>query len=187
MPVEWRSSCRQRVAAHGAHAAVRVRDLDAEQEVQHPGEDRVADEAVQERHRVTVDRPLEARADDEVVSLLEAIDERRELLQGIRLVGVAHHDVLAARLCEPREVCASVAAPRLGDDAGAVRGRDFCGAVGRRVVDHDDLARPSGAANAVERLLDDPPDGLLLVEAGDDDGDLRCRGRHRRPTLAGTS
>ena len=120
---------RQGVAADRAHPAVRVGDLHAEEEVQHPREDRVADEAVQERHRVAVDRPLEARADHEVVARLELVDERRELLQRIRLVGVAHHDVLAARLGEAREVRAPVAAPALGDDARAVRRGDLRGAV----------------------------------------------------------
>ena len=40
-----------------------------------PGEDRIPDEAVEEGHRVAVDRPLEARADHEVVSMIEALDE----------------------------------------------------------------------------------------------------------------
>ena len=131
----------ERVLADGAHAAVRVGDLHAEEQVEHPREDRVSDEAVQERHRVAVDRPLEARADDEVVALLEPVDERRELLQRVRLVGVAHHDVLALRLGEPGQVGAPVAAALLGDDARAVLGRDLGRAVGRGVVDHDHLAR----------------------------------------------
>ena len=173
------------VLAHGAHAAVRVRHLDAEEEVQHPGEDRISDEAVEERHRIAVDRPLEPRADDEVVTLLEPVDERCQLLERVRLVRITHHDVVASCLGESREVCASVAASRLRDDPRAVRGRHVCRAVRRCVVDDDDLARPPRASNAVERLLDDPSDRLLLVEAGDDDGDLRCRSRHRRPTLAG--
>ena len=59
----------QRLAADRPHPAVRVGDLHAEEDVEHAGEDRVADEAVQERHRVAVDRPLEARADHEVVAL----------------------------------------------------------------------------------------------------------------------
>ena len=176
---------RQRVAADRSHAAVRVGDLHAEEDVEHARQDRVADEAVEERHRVAVDRPLEARADDEVVSLLELVDERRELLQRVGLVGVAHDDVLAARFCEAREVGAPVAAPRLGDDARAVRGGDLRRAVGRAVVDDDHLTGSSRASDPFERLVDDPPDGLLLVQAGDDDGDLRCRGRHRRTTVPG--
>ena len=63
--------------ADRAHPAVGVGDLDAEEEVEHPGQDRVSDEPVQERHRIAVDRPLEAGAHDEVVALLEPVDERR--------------------------------------------------------------------------------------------------------------
>ena len=50
------------VALHCAHAAVRVRDLHPEEDVQHPREDRVPDVAVEPRHRLAVDRSLEPRA-----------------------------------------------------------------------------------------------------------------------------
>ena len=59
---------RKRLAADRAHPAVRVGDLHAEEHVEHASEDRVADEAVEERHRVAVDRSLEAGADHEVVA-----------------------------------------------------------------------------------------------------------------------
>ena len=59
---------RERVAPHRAHPAVGVRDLHAEEDVQEAGQDRVADVAVEPRHRLAVDRPLEARAHHEVVA-----------------------------------------------------------------------------------------------------------------------
>ena len=175
---------RRGVLADRAHPAVGVRDLDAEEEVEHPGQDRVSDEPVQERHRVAVDRPLEARAHDEVVTLLEPVDERRELLERIRLVGVAHDDVLAPRLLEAGQIRAAVAAAKLGDDACPVLRGDLGRAVFRAVVDDEDLARAPRAADALERLVDDVPDGLFLVQAGDDNGDLgvgRHREKRRRP------
>ena len=45
-----------------------------------PGQDRVADVAVQPRHRLAVDRPFEARAHHEVVALRQAVDEWCEVL-----------------------------------------------------------------------------------------------------------
>ena len=67
---------RERVAAHRPHPAVGVGDLHAEEEVEQPGEDRVPDVAVEPRHRLAVDRPLEAGAHHEVVAGGEALDER---------------------------------------------------------------------------------------------------------------
>ena len=125
IPVECRSSVGSASLAHGAHPAVRVGDLHAEEDVQEAGEDRVADVAVEPRHRLAVDRPLEAGAHHEVVALREALDERREVLHRIRLVGVAHHDVVALRHGEPGEVGAAVAGPLLAHDGRAVLGGDL--------------------------------------------------------------
>ena len=72
----------QRLAADRAHTAVRVGDLHAEEHVEHAREDRVPDEAVEERHRVSVNGPLEAGPDHEVVAALEPVDEPAELIQG---------------------------------------------------------------------------------------------------------
>ena len=178
---------RERVAAHRPHAAVRVGDLDAEEDVQEPGEDRVADVAVEPRHRLAVDRPLEPRAHDEVVAVGEAVDERGEVLDRIRLVGIAHHDVVALRDGEPREVGAAVAGALLADDRRAVLGGDLRRAVGRGVVDDDHLAVRPERRIPSQRLVDDRAHRLLLVQAGDDDGDLgRCSSGHRarRSTVA---
>ena len=104
----------------------------------------------------------------------------RELVERVRVVRVAHHQVLAARGVEPREIRASVASPRLGHDDRAVCRRDLAGAVGRAVVDDDDLAGATRSADPLERLVDDLPDGFLLVQARDDHGDLRPHGNDDR-------
>ena len=175
----------KRALADGPHAAVRVRHLHAEEEVEHPREDRISDEAVEERHRVPVDRPLEAGADDEIVACLEAVDERSELLERIRLVGIAHHDVVAARLGQPGEVRAAVASAR------SATTRAPCASATSAERSVEPLSTtitspgPSRTAYPVQRLVDDSPDGFLLVQAGDDDGNLRCLRRHRESTLAG--
>ena len=54
----------------------------------------IADEPVQKRHGVAMDRSFEAGADYEVVALLQPVDERCELAHRVRLVGVAHDDVV---------------------------------------------------------------------------------------------
>src|SRR6185436_1029296 len=97
-------------------------------------------EAVEEGHRIAVDRSLETRPDDEVVAALEAIDEARELIQRIRVVRIAHDQVLTACGFEPREICAPVPSSRLGHDDGAVCRRDLARAIGGAIVDDDDLA-----------------------------------------------
>ena len=116
---------RQRLAADRAHPAVGVGHLHAEEDVEHAREHGVPDEAVEERHRVAVDRSLEARSDDEVVAALEAVDEARELVERVRVVRVAHDQVLAACGVEAREIRAPVASPRLGHDDRAVCRRDL--------------------------------------------------------------
>ena len=180
---------RERVLAHCTHAAVGVRDLDAEEEVEHPRQDRVADVAVEPRHRLAVDRPLEARAHHEVVAGRELVDERPELPQRVGLVGVPHHDVVAAGDGEPGEVGAAVARALLAHDDRAVLGGDLGRRIGRGVVDDDHLAGATRLADPLERLVDDLPHRLFLVQAGDDDGDLGRSGGHlvRRSTVARAS
>ena len=70
MPGVRRSSARQDVAAQGAHAAVGVADAGLEEEVQDPAEDRVADVAVQPRHRARLD-VVHPVAHDEVGAVVE--------------------------------------------------------------------------------------------------------------------
>ena len=138
---------RQHVAPQRAHAAVRVADAGAEEDVEDAGEDRVADVAVQPRHRARVD-VVHPVAHDELGALVELLDEARDLAEVVREVGVAHHDVAAARGGEAGEVGAAVAAPRLVHDARAGRRGELGGAVLGGVVGDDDLARDAGARAA---------------------------------------
>ena len=174
---------RKRVLAHCSHAAMRIRDLDAEEQVEHPREDRVADVTVEPRHGLAVDRPLEARAHHEVVAGRELVDERPELPQRVGLVGVPHHDVLPAGDREPGEVCAPVSRALLADDDRTVLRGDLGGGIRGGVVDDDHLAGAARVADPVERLVDDLSHRLFLVQAGNDDGDLgRCGGHLVRRT-----
>ena len=81
---------------------------------------------------------------------------------------------------EAREVRAAVAGPLLADDDRAVLGGDLGGPVGRRVVDDDHLARPAGAPDPLERLVDDRADRVLLVQARDHHRDLGPGMNHYR-------
>ena len=70
--------------------------------------------------------------------------------------------------------------------ARPVGGGDLRRTVLRAVVHDEDLPERPGAADPLECLVDDVPDGLFLVQAGDDDGDLGL-GRHGSgapPTVA---
>ena len=123
-----------------------------EEQVEESREDRVADVAVQPRHRARLD-VVHPVADHHLGAVLELGDEARDLLEVVGEVGVGHHDVLAAGGGEAGEVGAAVAAAALVDDARA-------GALGEQrrlvlggVVGDDDLARPRPSA----RSLPSPP------------------------------
>ena len=87
-------------------------------------------------------------------------------------VSVGHDDEIAAGMIEPGEVGAAVAPASLDNDACAVRGRDLGRAIARTVVDDDHFARSAAAVDPEPRLIDDVTDGILFVEARDDDRDL---------------
>ena len=171
MPGRAQVQPRQHVAAQRAHAAVRVADAGAEEDVEDAGQDRVADVAVQPRHRARVD-VVHPVAHDELGALVEVLDEARDLAEVVREVGVGHHDVAAARGGEAGQVGAAVAAPRLVDDPRAGRGGQLGAAVLGRVVGDDDLAGDAAAPPAPSSAVRDAAlDVRLLVEARDHDRD----------------
>ena len=112
----------QHVAADRPHAAVRVADAGAEQEVEDAGQDRVADVAVQPRHGAGMD-VVHPVAHHELGAGLELLDEARDLVEVVGEVGVGHHDVAAAGGGEAGEVRAAVAASRLASRRGRRRRR----------------------------------------------------------------
>ena len=78
MPGRAQVEPRQHVAAQRAHAAVRVADAGAEEDVEDAGEHRVADVAVQPRHRARVD-VVHPVAHHELGAVVELLDEARDL------------------------------------------------------------------------------------------------------------
>ena len=141
MPVVRRSRRGSDVAPHRAHAAVGVADAGAEEEVEDAGEHRVADVAVQPRHRARLD-VLHPVAHHELRAVVELLDEARDVGEVVGQVGVGHHDVVAARRGEAGQVGAAVAAPRLEHDERAGVARDLGAAVVGAVVG-DDRPRPA--------------------------------------------
>ena len=139
IPVVRRSSARQHVAAQRAHAAVGVADGRRVNEVQEPGQDRVADPAEQSASRragcSSIRLPITSSAPSS-----SSRDEARDLVEVVGQVGVGHHDVVARRGGEAGQVGAAVAAARLVDHGRAGGARERRAAVLGAVVDDDHLA-----------------------------------------------
>ena len=160
----------QALAAEGAHAAVGVAHAGAEEEVEGAREQRVADVAVQPRHRAGLDA-VHAVAHDEVGARLELGQEARDLAEVVGQVGVGHHDVAPAGGAEAGHVGVAVAAAALVDDAGAGLDRQCRAVVVGVVVGDDDLAGDPVLGQRGERPGDAALDVRGLVEARDDDAD----------------
>ncbi len=178
MPVVRRSRIGRTVAPEAAHAAVRVANARAEEEVQRAAQQGVADVAVDPVHRAGLD-VVHPVAHHELCAVTQLLDEARDLVEWIRHVGVEHHDVLAARRREAGEVGRAVAAPRLVHDARAGGGRKLRAAVLGIVVGDDDLAADAGLGERVERAPHALLDVLGLVQAWDDDRHLDRPGVQR--------
>ena len=162
----------QLVAAEGAHAAVGVAHAGAEEEVEGAREDRVADVAVQPRHRAGLD-PVHAVAHDEVGAGLELGQEARDLAEVVGQVGVRHQDVAALGGAEAGHVGVAVAAAALVDDAGAGGDRDRGAVVVGVVVGDDHLAVDAVLGHGGAGPGDAALDVRGLVEARDHDGEQR--------------
>ena len=158
--------CRQNIAPEGPHPAVRIGDPGVEEEVEHPGEHRVADVPVQPRHRTRLD-VVHAIAHHQLGAAVQLGHEARDVAEVIRQVGVRHHDVVALGSRKAREVRAAVSAAGLVDDVGARCLGEPSAAVVGAVVDHDHLARQATAHEALVGVGHAALDRLGLVEAGD--------------------
>ena len=180
IPVVRRSSCGSTSRRSARMPQCASLDAGAEEQVEEARQQRVADVAVQPRHRARVD-VVHAVADHQVGAVLELGDEARDLVEVVGQVGVGHHDVLAARGREAGEVGAAVAAPRLVDDARAGRRRELArcrprSRCRRRRPRRGSPLRSSASQRAAHAALD----VLRLVEARDHDGDQRRGPRRSR-------
>nr|BFE77248.1 hypothetical protein GCM10020092_105490 [Actinoplanes digitatis] len=161
------------VAVEAADAAVEVADaLEPEEHPAQPGEHRVAQVAVQERHRALADAAAEPVAHDNVVPVAQALDERPELREVVGVVGVGHDHVAAAGLGDAGDQRGAVALAGRVHHPGAGADGYLLGAVGRSVVADQHLTPDTQFGERTQRLADTGFQGLRLVEAGQQDGDL---------------
>ena len=172
---------REDIAPERSHAAPRVADRSAEEQVEEARHERVAD-AAQHGHRAGLDG-VHPVPHDQLGTAVELLDEARDLLEVVREVGVDHHDVVALGLCEAGEVGAAVAAPRLVHDPGAGETGEDAAAVVGTVVDDDHFAVELGVVEHAPRRVHALADALRLVQAGDDDRDEDGVARRRRLPL----
>ena len=163
------------VPAEGPHAAVEVADRDVEEQPAEHGQHRVAEVAVQRaasrparcrpRNRLPITRSAPPRS---------ALDEAAEVVEGVAVVGVGHeHVTRRAAASMPPMQRGAVAAPR--DVARPARPRLARCPASRRSSrcrrSRTSPAMPS-VAQGRARLADADREGLCLVEAGQDDGQL---------------
>ncbi len=162
-----------------AKAAVDVVDGRAEPAPRDPREHRVAEPAMQARHRAGQHASaarLEAATLHEVVPLAEAFDERRRLAEIVAVVRIPHDDEAPARGFDPAHQRGAV--PPAGDlhEPRAFGSRDCGGAVGAAVVSDHDLAGDSRVLDGGQRLPDARRERVRLVEAGHHDRHFkRCQ------------
>ena len=128
------------------------------------------------QERAGLARPERSRSDDQVGAPADPLEEKRQLLGMVRVVAV-EEDENVRRVARERsdagQAGAAVALSGLPHDAHGEARRDRRGAVGRAVVDDDDLVRETGWKGG-----DDERQGLALVEDGNDDRDAPPIGSH---------
>ena len=171
MPVVRRSSAVSAVAAEGAHAAVGVAHAGAEEEVERAGEHRVADVAVQPRHRAGLDA-VHAVAHHEVGAVLElgrgSAGSRRSRRSGrrrpSRCSGRGRRRSRPCRRCRSRGGARGRRARRRRSPARRCSSSESLSAT------TTSPAMPCSAMRG-ERPGDAALDVLGLVEARDDDAD----------------
>ena len=131
---------------------------------------------------------LDAIADDDVDRpggrIVEAGEEAPHLGQVELQVAVGKRDEPTARAREARSQRATIAAVLLVDDADLGMGRrervgELRRAIGRAVVDDDDLDRVHQRTDLGERPLDGALHVFLLVEGGKEEAELRPIGLAR--------
>ena len=151
-----------------------VADRCAEEQVEDPGQKRVADVAAEATHRPRPDEPAEPVTDDQIVPQAEPFEEGGELFrpQVVLAVGVPQHDVEARRRFDPRAKRAAVAPPRDADDPRAEAPGDLGRPVGAAVVGDDHLALHPHPLQRSDRLADAPSDRPRFVQAGHHHRDL---------------
>ena len=96
MPARAETEVEDRVFSKRANAAVEVADRCSVEEAADARQERVADPAMEPRHRAGLDATREAVAHHEVVAVAEVLEERPEVLEVVAVVGIGHEHERAA-------------------------------------------------------------------------------------------
>ncbi len=130
---------------------------------------------MQRGHSAGLDAPGKARSQNELRAAPELFQKRPDLSKIVGEIGVAHQHVLAPDEGDCVQVGPAQTPPRSLQHARAGgQGLHGCG-IGR-AVDNQDLAPHTGVLQPFVAPGDKLGDGLLFIERGDDDRDLRLRG-----------
>jgi hypothetical protein len=149
-----------------------VTDRRAEKDAPDGRKDRVAEIAVQGRHRAGRDPAPETVAHDEVGAAAQLLHEGVEPGEIVAVVAVAHDDVAPARRRYPRAQSGAVALHRHVDDPRAERLGHRLAAVGGAVIGNHDFPADATALQEPLRLSNAGLDRLRLVQAGHEDRQL---------------
>ena len=141
MPSVRMPSASDLVPPERPHAAVEVADRDLEEQPADQREHRVAEVAVQRRHRTRRDAALEPVAHHQVGARRAApATNAADVVECVAVVGVGHQHEPAAGGLDAAAQRGAVAAPRIGDHPGALGPGDLPGSVVRAVVGDQHLA-----------------------------------------------
>ncbi len=119
-----------------------------------------------------------AGSDDDIgIAFQDGLDESRDVVCAILVVGIRIDDDVSAVLESSLDACSEGARKSLvrsvrNDDVRAVLARDLGGAIGRPVVDDQNLDG-TDAGNFSWKSVDGDAEGSCLVEAGDLDYEFR--------------
>ena len=145
----------------------------------HVGEQRekfVADHVPEIDDAVGVSAGETGAEDDVGLAVDDGFEEARVFVGVVFEVGVLDDDSVAGGSGDAGSergafALIDVVVDYFGDERGDLGAEDFAGAVGRAVIDDDDLHRGYGSG---ADAIDDGADGLRLVIAGDDDGEFHA-------------
>src|SRR5260221_897893 len=171
-PRRARAEGEQRLPVEAAQPAVEVAHRRAEEKAPDETQHRIAEVAMQRRHRAPEDAALEAIAHHERIALPQLVDEAIERREIVAVIGIAHdHETAACCGDACGERCA-IAALRHFDDARASTRGERARVVVRSVVGDKHLAVDAGAAQKGARFLDTATHGRGLVQATHENREL---------------
>ncbi len=159
-----------RIPREAAQAAMKVADIDAEKRAAQPAQHRVAEVAMQRRHRSRCDAAFEPVPHHQVRALAQFVHEAFELTEIVAVVAVAHDHESPRGGLDTRDECGPVAPLAGMHDACAQASGQFLRAVGGAVVADQNLGLYAGSPDESPGFGDAGGQGPRLIEARHQDG-----------------